>query len=197
MLSHLANWVELAEPLGVSPNVPILPLNFMLYVLMGSVTFGKKLKVAKDIRRLAESVFVSLSIPLDLYMTKSKVVERITPAQEKSKGIVIKEDAFTSKGKTSKLPTTTGKGKGKRPTSARKTITLDPSIPSWARGFCSAVHVFLENTHSTDLGESGTAVPLEVTSGTDAQAQSEALGNDAQAQDEASGTDAQTDGAIA
>lgn len=63
-------------------------------------------------------------------MTKSKVAERITPAQEKSKGIVIKEDAITSKGKALKPPTTIGKGKGKRPTSARKTITLDPNIPS-------------------------------------------------------------------
>uniref|UniRef100_M1DZ42 Integrase core domain containing protein n=1 Tax=Solanum tuberosum TaxID=4113 RepID=M1DZ42_SOLTU len=34
-----------------------------------------------------------------------------------------------------------------------------------------AVHVFLANSHSTELGESGTVVPLEVTSGTDAQDQ--------------------------
>ncbi|KAG5585283.1 hypothetical protein H5410_045717 [Solanum commersonii] len=46
-------------------------------------------------------------------MTKSKAVERITPTQEKSKGIAIKEDAVTSKGKDMKLPTTSGKGKGK------------------------------------------------------------------------------------
>uniref|UniRef100_M1DJ74 Integrase core domain containing protein n=1 Tax=Solanum tuberosum TaxID=4113 RepID=M1DJ74_SOLTU len=130
-------------------------------------------------------------------MTKSKVVERITPAQEKSKAIAIKEDAVTSKGKTSELPTTTSKGKGKRPISARKTITPDPNIPSWARGFCRAVHVFLADSHSTGLGEFGTAVPPEVTLGTDAEAQGEASGIDAQAQSEASGTDAQTDRATA
>uniref|UniRef100_M1DCD8 Integrase core domain containing protein n=1 Tax=Solanum tuberosum TaxID=4113 RepID=M1DCD8_SOLTU len=113
-------------------------------------------------------------------MTKSKVAERIAPSQEKSKGIAIKEDAVTSKGKALKLPTTSGKGKGKRPTSTRKTITLDPNIPSWARGFCRAVHVLLVNSHSTDLGESGTVVPPEVTSGTDAQAKGEASSTDAQ-----------------
>jgi len=102
-------------------------------------------------------------------MTKSKVVERITPAQEKSKAIAIKEDAVTSKGKTSELPTTTSKGKGKRPISARKTITPDPNIPSWARGFCRAVHVFLEDSQSTYLGEVDTVIPHEVTSSTDAQ----------------------------
>uniref|UniRef100_M1DSC8 Uncharacterized protein n=1 Tax=Solanum tuberosum TaxID=4113 RepID=M1DSC8_SOLTU len=101
-------------------------------------------------------------------MTKSKVVERITPAQEKFKGIVINEDAATSKGKAMKLPITTRKGKGKRPTSTRKTITLDPNIPSWSRGFCRAVHVFLADLHSTEFGESGTVVPPEVTPGTNA-----------------------------
>uniref|UniRef100_M1DPV8 Integrase core domain containing protein n=1 Tax=Solanum tuberosum TaxID=4113 RepID=M1DPV8_SOLTU len=119
-------------------------------------------------------------------MTKPKAAERITPAQEKYKGIAIKEDAVTSKGKDLKLPITTGKGKGKRPTLAGKTITLDHDIPSWARGFCRAVHVFMADSQSTDLGEAGTVVPLEVTSGTDAQAQGEA-----------SGTDAQTDGETA
>uniref|UniRef100_M1DYW7 Uncharacterized protein n=1 Tax=Solanum tuberosum TaxID=4113 RepID=M1DYW7_SOLTU len=102
-------------------------------------------------------------------MTKSKAAEKIIPAQEKSKGIAINEDAATSKGKSTKLPTTSGKGKGKRPTFARKTITLDPSIPSLARGFCSVVHVILVDSHSKELGESGTVVPSEVTSGTDAQ----------------------------
>uniref|UniRef100_M1DK48 Uncharacterized protein n=1 Tax=Solanum tuberosum TaxID=4113 RepID=M1DK48_SOLTU len=119
-------------------------------------------------------------------MTKPKVVERITLAQEKSKGIAIKEDAVTSKGKASKLPITTGKGKGKSPTPARKIITLDPDTPSGIRGFCRAVHVFLADSQSPDLGEVGTVVPPKVTSG-----------NDAQAQGKASGTDAQTDGETA
>uniref|UniRef100_M1DWE7 Uncharacterized protein n=1 Tax=Solanum tuberosum TaxID=4113 RepID=M1DWE7_SOLTU len=101
-------------------------------------------------------------------MTKSKAAERITPAQEKSKGIPINEDAAKSKGKATIPPTTIGKGKGKRPTSTRKTITLDPNIPSWAQRVCRVVHVFLEDSYSAKLGESGTAVPPEVTSGTDA-----------------------------
>uniref|UniRef100_M1DJ90 Uncharacterized protein n=1 Tax=Solanum tuberosum TaxID=4113 RepID=M1DJ90_SOLTU len=111
--------------------------------------------------------------------TKPKAAERITPAQEKSKGNAIKEDAVTSKGKALKLPKTIGKGKGKRPTPARKTITLDPNTPSWARGFCRAVHVFLADSHSTDLGESDTAIPPEIHSDTDAQAQGEGSGTEA------------------
>uniref|UniRef100_M1DIR1 Integrase core domain containing protein n=1 Tax=Solanum tuberosum TaxID=4113 RepID=M1DIR1_SOLTU len=101
-------------------------------------------------------------------MTKSKVAKRITPTQEKSKVIAIKEDAITSKGKDLKLPRTSGKAKGKSPTSARKTITMDPNIPSCARGFYIVVHVFLADSQSMELGEAGTVVPLEVTSGTDA-----------------------------
>uniref|UniRef100_M1DWI7 Uncharacterized protein n=1 Tax=Solanum tuberosum TaxID=4113 RepID=M1DWI7_SOLTU len=104
-------------------------------------------------------------------MTKPKDTERITPAQEKSKGIEIKDDAVTFKGKASKLPTNTRKGKGKRPTLARTTITLDPNTPSWARVFCRAVHVFLANLQSTDLGKAGTTVPPKMTSDTDSQDQ--------------------------
>uniref|UniRef100_M1D9E0 Uncharacterized protein n=1 Tax=Solanum tuberosum TaxID=4113 RepID=M1D9E0_SOLTU len=117
-------------------------------------------------------------------MTKSKAVERIKPAQEKSNRSAINEETTTSKSKAMKLTTTTGKGKGKRPTSARKTITLDPNIPSWARGFYRAVHIFLANTHSTDRGEFGIVVPPRVTLGTDAHIQSIT-----------SGTKAHTDGA--
>uniref|UniRef100_M1DUU2 Uncharacterized protein n=1 Tax=Solanum tuberosum TaxID=4113 RepID=M1DUU2_SOLTU len=112
-------------------------------------------------------------------MTKPKVAERITLAQEKSKRNAIKEDAVTSNEKASKLPTTTGKDKGKRPNPSMKTITLDLDTPSRARGFCRVVHVFLAVSHSTDLGESGTAVPLEVPSSIDAQAQGEGSGIEA------------------
>uniref|UniRef100_M1DQA1 Uncharacterized protein n=1 Tax=Solanum tuberosum TaxID=4113 RepID=M1DQA1_SOLTU len=123
-------------------------------------------RVSVDYQQLISSAFVkcisNFSLRFaDMTKSKSKAAERITPSQEKSKGIAIKEDEVTSKGTTSKLSITTGKGKGKRPTSARKTITLDPNIPSWARGFCRAVHVFLADSLSTDLGESSTVVPPE------------------------------------
>uniref|UniRef100_M1DTZ1 Integrase core domain containing protein n=1 Tax=Solanum tuberosum TaxID=4113 RepID=M1DTZ1_SOLTU len=114
-------------------------------------------------------------------MNKSKVMERIKPAQEKSVGSVINEETATSKDKATKLTTTIGKGKDKRPTSSRKAITMDPNIPSWARGFFRAVHIFLAETHSTDLSESGPVVPPEATSSTDAQIQSETSGPDAPA----------------
>uniref|UniRef100_M1DSV7 Uncharacterized protein n=1 Tax=Solanum tuberosum TaxID=4113 RepID=M1DSV7_SOLTU len=81
-------------------------------------------------------------------LTKSKAAERITSAQEKSKGIEIKDDAITSQRKASKLPTTIGKGKGKRPTSARKTITLDPNIPSWTLIFLHGPGDFAERCMS-------------------------------------------------
>uniref|UniRef100_M1DZ07 Integrase core domain containing protein n=1 Tax=Solanum tuberosum TaxID=4113 RepID=M1DZ07_SOLTU len=117
-------------------------------------------------------------------MTRSIAAERIIPAQEKIKGIIINEDAAISRCKATKLPTTGGKGKGKRSTSDRKTTIRDPNVPSWARGFCAAVHVFREDSQVTTPSGSGTAVPPEVTPSTDAQTQSDT-----------SGTDAQTDGA--
>ncbi|KAG5590414.1 hypothetical protein H5410_040928, partial [Solanum commersonii] len=42
-------------------------------------------------------------------MTKPKAAEKITSSQEKPKGITIKEDAVTSKGKSLKQPTITRK----------------------------------------------------------------------------------------
>uniref|UniRef100_M1DSM2 Uncharacterized protein n=1 Tax=Solanum tuberosum TaxID=4113 RepID=M1DSM2_SOLTU len=80
-------------------------------------------------------------------MTKSKAAERITHAHEKSKWIAINEDATTSNGKPTKLPSTTRKGKGKRPTSAKKAITLDPSIPSWPQDFAGLCMSFWQ-THT-------------------------------------------------
>uniref|UniRef100_M1DBK7 Integrase core domain containing protein n=1 Tax=Solanum tuberosum TaxID=4113 RepID=M1DBK7_SOLTU len=117
-------------------------------------------------------------------LTRSKAAERTIPAQEKTKGITINEDTTISRGKATKLPTTGGKGKGKRSISDRKITIRDPNVPLWAWGFCAAVHVFLEDSHVTTLSGSGTAVPPEVTPSTDAQTQIDA-----------SGTDAQTDGA--
>ncbi|KAK4737466.1 hypothetical protein R3W88_001163 [Solanum pinnatisectum] len=102
-------------------------------------------------------------------MTRSKAAERIILAQEKTKGIMINEDATISKGKATKLPTTGGKGKGNKSTSDRKTTIRDPNVPSSARGFCAAVHVFLEDSHVTIPSGSGTAVPPEVTPSIDAQ----------------------------
>uniref|UniRef100_M1DC37 Integrase core domain containing protein n=1 Tax=Solanum tuberosum TaxID=4113 RepID=M1DC37_SOLTU len=116
-------------------------------------------------------------------MTRSKAAERIIPAQEKTKGIMINENAAITRVKDTKLPTPGGKGKGKRSTSDRKTTIKDPNVPSWSQGFCVAVHVFLEDSHVTAPSGSSTVVPPEVTPSTDAQTQSDA-----------SGTDAQTDG---
>uniref|UniRef100_M1E0D9 Integrase core domain containing protein n=1 Tax=Solanum tuberosum TaxID=4113 RepID=M1E0D9_SOLTU len=116
-------------------------------------------------------------------MSRSKAAERIIPAHEKTKGITINEDAAISRGKATKLPTTSGKGKGKRSTSDRNTTIRDPNVPSWAWGFYASMHVFLEDSHVTAPSGSGTAIPPEVTPSTDAQTQSDA-----------SGTDAQTDG---
>ncbi|KAK4721972.1 hypothetical protein R3W88_012205 [Solanum pinnatisectum] len=106
-------------------------------------------------------------------MTISKAAERIIPAQVKTKGIAINEDVAISRGKATKFPTTGG-----------KTTIRDPNVPSWARGFCAAVHVFLEESHVTAPSGSSTAITPEVIPSTDAQNQSNA-----------SGTDAQTDGA--
>uniref|UniRef100_M1D9V9 Integrase core domain containing protein n=1 Tax=Solanum tuberosum TaxID=4113 RepID=M1D9V9_SOLTU len=113
-------------------------------------------------------------------MTRSKAAERIIPAQEKTKGFTINEDATISRGKSTKLPITGGKGKGKRSTSDRKTTIRDPNVPLWGRGLCSAVHVFLEDSHVTSPSGSGTAVPSKVTPSTDAQTQSDVSGTDAQ-----------------
>lgn len=49
------------------------------------------------------------------FITKPNASKRITPSQEKSKEISIKEDAVMSKRKTSKLPINTGKCKSKSP----------------------------------------------------------------------------------
>uniref|UniRef100_M1DBP7 Integrase core domain containing protein n=1 Tax=Solanum tuberosum TaxID=4113 RepID=M1DBP7_SOLTU len=87
--------------------------------------------------------------------------------------LAIKEDAVTSKRKALKLPTTIRKGKGNRPTPARKTITRDPNTPPWARGFCRAVHVFLADSQSIDLGKASIVVPSGVTPGTEAQTDGE------------------------
>uniref|UniRef100_M1DQS1 Uncharacterized protein n=1 Tax=Solanum tuberosum TaxID=4113 RepID=M1DQS1_SOLTU len=68
-----------------------------------------------------------------------------------------------------KLPTTGGKVKGKRSTYNRKTTIRDPNVSSWARGFCAAVHVFLEDAHVIAPSGSGIVVPLEVIPNTAAQ----------------------------
>uniref|UniRef100_M1DG09 Uncharacterized protein n=1 Tax=Solanum tuberosum TaxID=4113 RepID=M1DG09_SOLTU len=87
----------------------------MLNVLLKSVTFGEKPKVAEGTRRLAESL-------LDRPLSAPLIAEAI-----------------------------------------RKTTIRDPNVPSWAWGFCAAVHVFLEDSHVTDPSGPGTAIPLEIT----------------------------------
>uniref|UniRef100_M1DZH2 Uncharacterized protein n=1 Tax=Solanum tuberosum TaxID=4113 RepID=M1DZH2_SOLTU len=171
--------VKLGEPrkiISESPTISAISTKTVVWTptaTRGPIKFGKAIENPACRRVARRALLMSQNI------TKSKAVERIMPAQEKSKGIAIKEDAVTWKGKASKLPTATGKGKGKRPTSTRKTITLDLNIPSWAKRFCRAMHVFLADSHSTDLGEFGTVVPPEVTSGTDPQAQGDVSGTNA------------------
>uniref|UniRef100_M1E0N4 Integrase core domain containing protein n=1 Tax=Solanum tuberosum TaxID=4113 RepID=M1E0N4_SOLTU len=73
-----------------------------------------------------------------------------------------------------------GKGKGKRSTYNRKTTIRDANVPSWAWGFCAAVHVSLDDSHMTSPSGSSTAILPKVIPSTDAQTQSDASGTDSQ-----------------
>uniref|UniRef100_M1DI08 Integrase core domain containing protein n=1 Tax=Solanum tuberosum TaxID=4113 RepID=M1DI08_SOLTU len=180
-------WAKDEEIIGESPTMSAIMTETIVWtptITGGPIKFGEvnDYSACCRVARRARLMSPNGREPDD--MTRSKAGERIIPAQQKTKGITINEDAARSRGKATKLPTTGGKGKGKRSTSDRKTIIRDPNVPSWARGFCADVHVFLEDSHVIAHSGSGTTIPPEVTPSIDAHTQNDA-----------SGTDAQTDGA--
>uniref|UniRef100_M1DD82 Integrase core domain containing protein n=1 Tax=Solanum tuberosum TaxID=4113 RepID=M1DD82_SOLTU len=115
-------------------------------------------------------------------MVKTNIV---MPPRKRARDVTINEGGSNphKKGRQESLPG--NKGKGKRPTSDRKTTIRDPNVPSWARGFYAAMQAFLADTPLAALSGSGTAVSSEATPGTEIEDQSDAPG-----------TDARTDGAI-
>uniref|UniRef100_M1D8T5 Integrase core domain containing protein n=1 Tax=Solanum tuberosum TaxID=4113 RepID=M1D8T5_SOLTU len=114
-------------------------------------------------------------------MVKTNIV---MPPRKKARDITINEGGSNPPKKERQEPPPRNKGKGKRPTSDRKTSIRDSSLPSWVRGFYPAVQAFLAETPLAAPSESGTAVSSEVTPGIETQDQSDAPG-----------TDNQTDGA--
>uniref|UniRef100_M1DY75 Uncharacterized protein n=1 Tax=Solanum tuberosum TaxID=4113 RepID=M1DY75_SOLTU len=89
-------------------------------------------------------------------MAKPKVAERIVPDQERTERKTMNEEAATSKGKATTLPTFGGnkdKGKGKGFTEIYASSSRIPiskiqrnhKVPSWGREFNATIHAYWEN----------------------------------------------------
>ncbi|KAG5570804.1 hypothetical protein H5410_060570 [Solanum commersonii] len=68
MVGRLTSWVELAEPLVGSSEVPLLAFNFILNEYFRFVTFGEKPEIAKALGDSPKVFLIAfLSIPLNLF----------------------------------------------------------------------------------------------------------------------------------